>query len=318
MLSFLQKTSTAEMSRDEWLAARKAGIGGSDAASILGLSTWKSAFTLWMEKTGRAEDQPDNERLRQGRDLEEYVAQRFCEATGKKVRRVNAMLKNPDYPYSFADVDRAIVGENALLEAKTANSLTLKKYRSGEYPTQYYVQCMHYMAVTGAERVYLAVLVLGQDFLIFTIERDEQEIAALMEAEKSFWETYVKAEVAPPPDGTSATADSISDMYPDSNGEEIDLFGRDAMIDQYFEISAQIKELQKKQDEIKQTLQLDLGESEIGMAERYKVSWKNQTRKTFDAKAFANDHPELDLDEYYKETKSRVFRVNALKSFKPL
>ena len=101
-------------------------------------------------------------------------------------------------------------------------------------------------------------------------------------------------------------------LHPESNGESMELFGRDALLDRYFDLADQIKELQRQQDEIKQTIQLDMGETETGTTDAYKVIWKSQTRSTFDAKRFAADHPELKLDPYYKTTKTRAFKANRI------
>ena len=163
-MSNIARIPTKNMSREEWLWHRRGSLGGSDAAAILGLSQWITPYTVWADKTGRLPEQPDNEAMRQGRDFEDYVAQRFTEVTGKKVRRNNAILKNTDYPFAHANIDRSIVGENAGLECKTTSVMNLRKFKNGEYPDTYYCQCVHYMAVTGADRWYLAVLVFGQDF----------------------------------------------------------------------------------------------------------------------------------------------------------
>ena len=204
----ITKISTKNMSGTEWRQARKASIGGSDAAAILRLSDYSSPYTVWAEKTGRIPEKEDNEAMRQGRDLEQYVADRFCEQTGKKVRRVNAIIKNDRYPFAHANIDRAVIGEHAGLECKTTSVLNLRKFANGEYPANYYVQCVHYMAVTGAEKWYLAVLVLGRDFLVYEIPRDDDEIAALMQSESEFWE-LVKCNTPPAADGSKSTTDTI-------------------------------------------------------------------------------------------------------------
>ena len=315
MLKTLKKISTVGMSRNEWLKARQQGIGGSDAAAVIGLSPWATPFTVWMDKAGKAEEQEDNERLRQGRDLEDYVAQRFCEATGKKVHRVNAILINPEYSWAIADVDRAMFGEDAILECKITSVLQLKKYKDGEYPVQYYVQCQHYMAVTGCKKAYLAVLVLQREFLIYEIERDEDEIRALMEQEKAFWEDHVEKGVPPETDGLEPTGRSIAELYPDGDEEqEIDLSGEESSLDEYFALGDAIKELQGQQDKIKQTLQMEMATATVGMTPSYKVTWRNKTRRTFDAKRFREDNPELDLDKYYKTSVTREFRAARLKT----
>lgn len=184
----INRISTLNMSREDWLRERKKGVGGSDAAAILGMNRYRSAYDVYADKIDIAPDMADNEAMRQGRDLEEYVAKRFSEATGKRVRRENSILLNPAYPFARANIDRAVVGEKAGLECKTTSVLNLKRYKNGDFPEEYYTQCMHYLMVTGYERWYLAVLVFGNDFKIFTIDRDEDEINALADAEEAFLE----------------------------------------------------------------------------------------------------------------------------------
>lgn len=128
---------------------KKKGIGGSDAAGIVGLNAYTTPYSIWVDKTGRIPPKEDNEAMRQGRDLEDYVAKRWEEKTDKKVRRCNYILRNTEYPFAHANIDRDVVGENAGLECKTTSLMNLKKFKNGSYPENYYVQCMHYMAVTG-------------------------------------------------------------------------------------------------------------------------------------------------------------------------
>ena len=114
-------------SRENWKKDRLKGIGGSDAAIALGMSPWKSQYTLWCEKTGRINNDADNEAMRLGRDLEDYVAKRFSEETGKKVRKSTFSFQSKEHPFMLANVDRLIVGENAGLECKTTSALTKTK-----------------------------------------------------------------------------------------------------------------------------------------------------------------------------------------------
>lgn len=303
-------TKTPTSSHDEWLALRSKYIGGSDAAAVVGLNANCTPFSLWMEKTGQQPPFEGNLATKTGTFLEPFVAQLFEEQTGKKVRRENASLFNSDYPWAIANVDRMVVGEDAGLEIKTTSALSTKKFRNGDYPANYYCQCMHYLAVTGKSKWYLAVLIGNFDFRIYEIERDESEIAALMAAEKDFWENHVVPKIAPPPDGQEPTDESLRILYPESNGETMSLFGRDALLDRYFDLGDQIKELQRQQDEINQTIQLDMGDTETALADNYKVVWKTQTRSTFDAKKFTADHPDIKTDDYWKTSTSRVFRIN--------
>ena len=153
-----------KLSHKQWLEERRKSIGGSDAAALVGMSPYATPYMVWADKTGRLPPKEDSEAMRQGRDLEEYVAKRFCEKNEKKVHIQSGIIRNPAYPYAHATIDRKVTGERAGLECKTTSAMNLKKFKNGEYPENYYAQCMHYLAVTGWERWYLAVLVLGRDF----------------------------------------------------------------------------------------------------------------------------------------------------------
>lgn len=309
MRNFLKKKSTLGMSREEWLKLRRHSIGGSDAAAIIGLSKWASPYTVWADKTGRLPDKPDTEAMRQGRDLEEYVAQRFSEATGKRVKRCNAILYNPAYPHSHADVDRMIVGENAGLECKTTSTLDVKQFRGVEFPEKYYAQCVHYMAITGADRWYLAVLVLGKEFHVYTLERDEAEIRALMDAETAFWEQYVETDTPPAADGAESTTDAIRTIYADSSQSICILFGRETLLEEYMALKSQSKALDARIAEIQNTIMEDMQDAERGECGAYTVIWKAQERETFQRKEFEKAHPEINLAEYCRVSKSRPFKV---------
>lgn len=299
-------------SREEWLELRRHYIGGSDAGAVLGLDDYASPTSVWAEKTGRVPGFDGNLTTRVGAHLEELVAQLFTDETGKKVRRKNRMLVNEDYPFACADVDRLVVGEKALLEIKTTNSFpVMKRVRGGEYPERWYCQMTHYLAVTGLQKAYLAVLVNCRELRIFELERDEEEIAALMQAERSFWEEHVKADVPPAPDGHEATTETIGTIYRESSGGSVELFGRAGLLKEYEALRASKKSTETRMTEIENVIKTDMGGAERGEIEGFKVSWKSQVRRTFDSKKFTGDHPELEpvLDKYYKETTTRPFKI---------
>lgn len=282
----IEKISIAKMSHDEWIEERKKGIGGSDAAGIVGLNAYTTPYSIWADKTGRVPPKEDNEAMRQGRDLEDYVAKRWEETTGKKVRRCNYILRNTKYPFAHANIDRDVVGENAGLECKTTSLMNLKKFKNGSYPENYYVQCMHYMAVTGADRWYLAVLVLNKGFYDFVIERDEDEIKALMEAEAEFW-THVKNDTPPSFTGLDPDSEALKVVYRDGydNADAVQLVGRESDIENLLALKAQKKELDKSIKYYEQVLQGDLKSNEYGVCGNYSVTWKTQTRAAHMVKA---------------------------------
>lgn len=300
-------------SKDEWLALRKQlGIGGSDAGAVIGLNPYKSAYTLWAEKTGRVAEFEGNLITEVGSYLEEFVAKLFERETGKKVRRKNRMLVNTDYPWAFGDVDRMVVGEKALLEIKTTNSIPImKQVRSGDFPEQYYTQVVHYLAVSGLEKAYLAVLIGCRDFKIFELERDEDEIAALMAAEKEFWDK-VQNDIPPSADGTSSTSETITAIYPESDDNVVSLMAYEADLKQYMTYSSLIKDVEKQRDECANRIKAFMGESGKGESAGYRVSWTSSERRAFDAKKFAAAHKDLDLSDYYKTLSYRTFKVTEI------
>lgn len=308
MYKNLIKIPTKGMSREAWLEERRKSIGGSDCASILGMNEYCSPYTLWCEKRGMLPEKEDNEAMRIGRDLEDYVAKRFTENTGKKVRKENSLIRNPEYPYLHANVDRVIVGENAVLECKTVSALNLKQYKNGDYPDRFYVQCCEYMLVCGFDKAYLAVLVLGKGFYVFEINRDDDELKALNDSCRNFW-NLVESNTPPAIDGSESTGDTILHLYPNSDGSKTDLFGFEPNLELYMALGKQIKELKEMQDEQANVIKAYMQEAEIGESSNFKVTLKTQTRKTFDTKAYIKDHGEGSLDGYYKESISRPFKV---------
>ena len=305
-------TKQATANHEEWLALRHKYIGGSDSAAVVGLNAWVSPYTLWAEKTGRLPGFEGNLATEVGTYMEDFVAQKFAEVTGKKVRKSNQSWFNDQYPWAIANIDREIVGEDAGLECKTTSELNLKKFKGGEYPAHYYVQCMHYLAVTGKSRWYLGVLIGNREFKWFTIERDEDEINALMDAERTF-KMYVDNDTPPQVDGASSTSDTLGTLYPDSIDSAIGIGFYEKDLDNYFRLKAQVKQLSETIDGIENRIKAHLGECASGVGEKYKVSWKTQSRSTFDSKKFIADHPEIDVSAYYKKTNSRPFRVTEMK-----
>ncbi len=309
-INSLKVADTKAMTREEWLAFRKTGVGGSDAATIVGMNPWGSRYSLWAYKKGLLPEREDNEAMRVGRDLEEYVAQRFAEATGKKVRRINAILRNEKYPFALANIDRDIVGEDAGLECKTTSDYTIRKYGEDDFPEKYYCQCVHYMAVTGAKKWYLAVLQLtSREVRIFELQRDEAEIEALMAAENLFWQQVINNE-QPAPDGSQASSDAVKEIYPEGSGE-IRLMGMDAVISRIAALKKDIDKLTKEKAEAENTLKDVMGTADTGTSMKYTVTWKNQDRNTFDSKKYMADHPG-DYSRYIKTTSTRVLRIKEI------
>ena len=163
-----KKIPIAGLSKAEWKILRQGGIGGSDVGAVCGVNSYVSPLDVYISKTEELqEEEEEKEAVRVGHDLEEYVAKRFMEATGLKVRRSNYMFQSVEHPFMLADVDRLIVGEDAGLECKTVNAYGECNWKDGKIPLSYLLQCYHYMAVTGKRMWYIAALIMGRDFVFY-------------------------------------------------------------------------------------------------------------------------------------------------------
>lgn len=266
---------TKELSREAWLMLRKNGIGGSDAGAVCGVNPYRSAFSVYLEKTSPEADMEDSERRRQGRDLEDYCAHRFMEASGLKVRRSNFMYRHEQWDFMLADLDRVVVGENAGLECKTASAWSADKWKSLEtVPETYILQCQHYMAVMGFDHMYLACVILGSGFVYYRIPRDEALIENLIRVEQAFWEKNVLAHIMPDPDGSRACDELLNGLYSNRKPETIPLIGFDEQLERRKELSELIGRLETEKKTIDQQLKLFLQEHEAAENSRFRVTWK--------------------------------------------
>lgn len=301
----------------KWLELRAKYIGGADAAAVCGLNEFQSPYNLWCEKCGIIPEFSGNLRTETGAYLEDFVAKKFEQETGKKVQRSNFTYFNSDFPWGCADIDRSIVNEEAILECKVVNELSLKHYANGDYPTRFFCQIQHYLAILNKKVGYLAVLIgTGKDFRWFTIERDDAEIAALMAAEKQFY-GYMDTNTPPPIDGSESTKEAIQARrmmeQPEEEPEPIDLSDKRQMLDTLMELDAAIKQMEEQRDGIKNQIMAFMGDAWRGDCEGFKITYKPTTRKTFDWKKLQTAYPELDINPFFKANTSRSLSIKQIK-----
>ena len=241
----------------------------------MGMNSYKSPYQLWMEKTGQVEppDLSDNQYVYWGTKNEANIADWFQEETGKKVKRLGT-LQNREYPFMLANVDRTVIGENAGLEIKTAGVSQYRKWKDDEIPDAYYCQCLHYMAVTGADYWYIAVLLGGNEAKWKRIERNDEDIKTLIAAEKEFW-NLVQTKTAPPVDGSLSCSQALASRYADSRDEEIMLPEEADTLIARINGDTEIMDKLKEQISLNQNrLKEMLGDAEAGRVGSYKVTWK--------------------------------------------
>ena len=306
-----EKISLKGVSHEQWLKLRKTGIGGSDAGAVCGLNPYSSAMKVFQDKISETVEEADNEAMRIGHDLEDYVAKRFTEATGLKVRKSNFMYRSKEHPYMLADVDRLIVGEDAGLECKTASAYSADKWANGNIPLHYVMQCYHYMAVTGKRTWYLAAVILGKEFVYHKLEWDDELIERLIAVEGEFWKEHVVKRVIPTPDGSRACDEVIESYFPKAKKKDaITLVGFDEKLKRREEILGFISELQEEQKQIEQEVKMFMQEHELAGSDCYQVSWKNIDSTKLDTKRIKAEQPQI-YEEYGKVSHYRRFEVKA-------
>ena len=302
--------STKNMTRAEWLEARRKGIGGSDASAIMGQNQWESPLSVYMDKRGMAPEKEPTEAMIQGTYCEDAVAKRFESETCMNVKRCNKLFSHPDYPWMKANIDRQIVSKGFVgLECKTTSPYSKTDFDGGSIPPNYFWQCQHYMAVTGAKEWYLAVQVWGTAFHIFRIMRDENAIAQLIEAERIFWNDHVLAGVPPYPIGSEADDEAIDMLYATARyDKEVNIDDMRAELETLALYEKDAKLLKEKIDTIKQSVKLRMGMYTNALCGRWKITWKDQTSTRIDTKRLRAELPET-FKMYSKTTTSRPLKI---------
>ncbi len=314
----LRLVDTRTLDRHQWLEVRNGGIGSSDAATAAGLNPYKSQLELWQEKTGRKpiEEVPPGQSDPRywGTLLEPLVASAYQERTGHRVRRLNAVLQHPTFPYMLANIDREVVGspDVQILECKTAGEFGSRLWKDG-VPEYVQLQVQHQLAVTGKPAADVAVLLCGQELRIHRIERDEEVISRLIVLEARFWE-YVVNDIEPPADGSESAARALRSLYPGKDAA-VDFSQDDALIHTFTELvalNAVLAEQEQQAELLKQTLQQAMGDASVArFGDQGEVIYcRSKDSTALDTKRLMAEHPVIAAACTVTRPGSRRFRIN--------
>lgn len=293
------------MLNEAQFAARLAGIGGSDAAAVCGLNPYKSPVDVWLEKMGRAEPVEENERMHWGNVLEDVVAQEYARRTGRAVRRRNQQFRHKKHDFLIGNIDRSVDGERRVLECKTADKWTMSQWGepgSDEVPEYYLIQVAHYLAVLDYDVADLAVLIGGNDYRIYTIERDRELEAHLIERCAEFWHSYVLPDVAPPPSCT----DDLKKLWPRDDGTTVVATPEIAdAARQLKALKAQLKQGETEADELALRIRGFMGPANTLLVDqdgKPLATWRtNKDGRRLDVKALEAELPDV-CGAYYQTT----------------
>lgn len=319
--SALRLVSTKALSRDNWLAVRRGGIGSSDAAAAIGLNPYQSQLALWMIKTGRDANFPkvdpndETSPMYWGTLLEPIVATHYSRRTGNRVRKVNAVLQHPDpdKAWMLANIDREVIGtaDVQILECKTAGEFGARLWRDG-VPEYVICQVQHQLAVTGKAAADVCVLLCGQEIQVHRIERDEVLIAGLIALERRFWQ-YVESDTPPPADGSDSAEIALRCLYPADAGQCLDLTDDRDLSHTFADlvrVRQEIADRQEREAQLKQQIQQRMGDASTAVFETGRVSWKKaKDSQALDLDALLLDQPDLSARYALTKPGSRRFIV---------
>jgi putative phage-type endonuclease len=283
---------TEEERRAVWLEARREGIGGSDAPVILGLSPWKSPLTLWAEKTGLVEPKDsDQEHIRWGQLLEEPIARRYVEVTGRTIIDHGRfdICRSIAYPFMHTTIDREIIGVDGRgsgsLSIKTSTGFGKESWDE-EPPLHVQVQLQHELIVHGWSWGSFAVLIAGRKFLWCDAERNERACEFLLEAEARFWDGVLHGN-PPEVDASDSTREVIGRLYPKDTWESVELPVEAIAWDEQIQFAkAEIKAAEDRKQAAENRLKAAIGYAAIGLLPGGGAyTWKASERAAYQVEA---------------------------------
>jgi len=174
----------------EWLEWRHNGIGASDAPVVMGENPWKTAAELLREKRGPARESVQNAAMSRGTLLEPEARRRYISRTGRDVQP--ACLQGSQHEWLRASVDGITSGGDVAVEIKCGESVYRNTSRFGCPPDYYYGQLQHILAVTGLESLDFWCYLPGCRELLVPVERDNNYIERLLDAEFKFWKGVLR------------------------------------------------------------------------------------------------------------------------------
>lgn len=274
-------TCTDGMPVEEWLKWRKQGIGGSDAAAAIGLSRYKSKIAVFYDKTADTPRAEETKKMKAGKLMEPVIAGWFQEETGKTVVRLPYLYQHPEHEYMLANLDYAIPEEEALVECK--NTSYRGDWQDGMVPEEYYIQCQHYMGVTGAKKTYLVYLLDGWNLQYTEIMRNEHIISMLIEQLRNFWTWHVLTKTPPEFDGSDSSKAVINMLYPEEvKGTVLELDEEvDKLIELQDEAGKEEKAAAERKDMYANQIKAIIGDNETALTPSYRLLFKTVDSKGY-------------------------------------
>jgi putative phage-type endonuclease len=276
----------------EWHEERRKGIGGSDAAAILGLSKWNTPMTLWMEKTGVATEQERTQEQARGNFLEGGILEWYQWRTEQKVERINGIIRSEENPIMQFSPD-GIADGRIVVQVKTALiDDEWGEEGTDQIPPEYLIQVQHEMAVVNFNVAHVPVLFPHFDFGLYIVHADAELQQMIRAAEQEWWENHVLKNVTPEP----TTHSDVVRKYGQAKVGPIEATPEIAeMAKQLADIKAQLKLTEQEKEEVEAQIKNFMGPHDTLMYRGERLATWNNTkgRQSFDRERFARAHPAL-------------------------
>lgn len=286
---------------EEWLAGRGKYLGGSEAAAILNRNPYESPLSIYAAKVdGRKKDLSKVVSVIKGKELEDFILENKFKPkyTDYRVVKPNHLFTLKKYPFIAANLDGIAVpkDENSDLkpfinEIKYTSSYGEQLWDDG-IPDYYWIQTQQYMHILGMETTILGVLKESTwQMTFYEIEYDADFCnKTLIPALVDFWENHIVPKIPP-------KASSKDPEYLKKEMEDIKEFTEDVnlleLAEQYTNIKEEMKQLKKKENELKELVVSAYTDGRIPPKDDFKVSLSVVERFDLDTARIKEDYPEI-------------------------
>lgn len=264
--------------------ARRAWIGSSDIAAILGLSKFQNAYGVYLEKTGQLEDSPESKPAHAGNRFEVGVLDEAEEQLGPIERNVHLRVDNLPFPLG-ANLDAQVLATKRPVEAKTAGLLTpLNREEWGEegtdqVPEVYIPQCQVHMLVTNTEVCHLPAFLGGRGFCLFEIPRNNELIDVIIEKCADFWDRVKRGE----PPAVTGLPLAVAKRLRREQGKVVSI--PTLMVARWLQAKEDEKSAETRRKAVEAEVLAALGDAEIGECDAGRVVRTLVNRKAYEVAA---------------------------------